>query len=126
MTDEKRPRRVLIIDDDKDLAEMVGTLLGKAGVDYHICPSAEEGLEQARFFSPDLIWLDVMMHGIHGLQALRQLRTHADTARTAIIIVSSMPPEEIEAEAADYNAEFVKKAPAPDLAALIKRKLGVL
>ena len=119
-------KRVLIIDDDPDFSDVLRTILEKSGIEVQACAYGEEGLDLVRKNLPDLVILDVFMPGIHGLQALRQLRHDPQTARVPVIVVSSMPWSELEPSSAELDADFVDKgATAQVVAARVKRKLGL-
>ncbi|MGF1424918.1 response regulator transcription factor [Kitasatospora sp. LaBMicrA B282] len=69
-----RPGRILVIDDDPTVAEVVAGYLTRAG--YHVDRAADgnHGLALARAHRPDLLVLDLMLPGIDGLEVLRRLR----------------------------------------------------
>jgi two-component system, OmpR family, response regulator CpxR len=69
--------RILVIDDDKDLTEMLAEYLEPEGFEVVIARSGEEGLDRARADQYALIILDVMLPQINGLEVLRRLRTHS-------------------------------------------------
>lgn len=67
-------QRILIIDDDKDLTEMLAEYLGPEGFEIEIARSGEEGLGRARAEEYALVILDVMLPQINGFEVLRRLR----------------------------------------------------
>ncbi|HLF37054.1 MAG TPA: response regulator transcription factor [Anaerolineales bacterium] len=79
------PTRVLVIDDDVTLANLLCMLLEKDGFGAIAATSGAEGLRLARQENPDGIILDVMMPGIHGYEVCRRLRKITDAA---IVFVS--------------------------------------
>jgi two-component system response regulator CpxR len=66
---------VLIIDDDRDLCDMVARLLSEEGHRVEQSTDAQRGLSSALSGSYDIVLLDIMMPGLGGLDLLRQLRT---------------------------------------------------
>jgi len=66
--------RVLIVEDNPDLAYGLRTGLEIEGYDVHVPDNGESGLERARHWSPDLVMLDLMLPGMDGYRVLRQLR----------------------------------------------------
>jgi len=66
--------RILVIDDDKDLTEMLAEYLGPEGFEVVIARSGEEGLNRAYESEYALIILDVMLPQINGFEVLRRLR----------------------------------------------------
>ena len=69
---------ILIIDDEKDLIELVRYNLDKEGYDVISASDGQTGLEIAQRHKLDLIVLDLMMPGVDGLTALRKLRASGD------------------------------------------------
>jgi two-component system response regulator CpxR len=66
--------RILVIDDDKDLTEMLQEYLGQEGFKVEIARNSEDGLGRATTEHFDLIILDVMLPEINGFEVLRRLR----------------------------------------------------
>ena len=65
---------VLVVDDDQDLAEMLGIVLTGAGIDVDLVSRGDEALEVFRNNPPDLVLLDVMLPGLDGIEVCRQIR----------------------------------------------------
>lgn len=80
--------RVLIIDDSPTIVAMLRKLLRQNGYDTLEAGDAEKGLELARSEKPDLIFLDIVLPGMNGFAALRQLRRDPITIRTPVIMIS--------------------------------------
>jgi DNA-binding response OmpR family regulator len=70
--------KVLIVEDDAQMAASTRTLLEKASFEVTVCHDAESGLERARADPIDLVVLDVNLPGIDGVEACRQLRAFSD------------------------------------------------
>lgn len=68
---------ILLIDDDRDLAELLGEYLDAEGYKLSAAHSGEDGIVQLREHQYDLVLLDVMMPGIDGFETLRQIRSHS-------------------------------------------------
>jgi two-component system response regulator CpxR len=67
--------QVLIIDDDRELCELVAELLGTEGFGVEVSSSSAQGLERALSGAHSIVVLDVMMPGINGFELLRRLRS---------------------------------------------------
>lgn len=78
-TAENRPAgRILVVDDEKPLAEMVATYLERAGFTVAQAHTGPQALAEARRFTPDVIVLDLGLPGMDGLQVCRQIRAFSD------------------------------------------------
>ena len=65
---------VMVVDDDQDLAEMLGIVLTSSGFDVDLVSRGDEALEVFRNNPPDLVLLDVMLPGIDGIEVCRLIR----------------------------------------------------
>lgn len=87
--------KVLIVEDDRSLAELLEYNLGKAGYEVSKAHDGYDALNQARLRLPDLIILDVMLPVLDGLEVCRQLRAGAET-RDALIMMLTARGEETD------------------------------
>jgi len=85
-------RRVVLIEDEPDIAEAIGYQLEKAGLDVRVARTGEEGLHAVRA-GADLVLLDLNLPGMDGLEVCRMIRRQATTAHIPIIIVSARADE---------------------------------
>jgi len=84
-------RRILLVEDDKDIASLVAMVLAEhAGYTVKACLSARHALEAVAAFRPDLILLDVMMPEADGLSALKGLRARDTTRETPVVFLTAM------------------------------------
>src|SRR6478672_6026950 len=67
-------RRVLVVDDDRNIVQLVRMYLEKDGYQVGVAYDGEEALAIARMFKPDLVVLDLMLPGLDGLEVCRQIR----------------------------------------------------
>lgn len=82
--------RILIVDDDPHIREVLIYALSKAGLDVIEAKNGEEGLQKAQAQTPDVIVLDVMMPELSGLEMCRTLR---QTSQVPILFLSSRDSE---------------------------------
>ena len=68
---------VLVVDDDQDLAEMLGIVLTGAGIDVEMVHRGDEALAAFRETNPDLVLLDVMLPGIDGVEVCKLIRAES-------------------------------------------------
>jgi two-component system phosphate regulon response regulator PhoB len=117
-------RRVLLIEDDRDIAEAIAYQLERAGLRVHQAFTGEEGLDASRR-GPDLILLDLNLPSMDGLEVCRMIRRQSATAHLPIIIVSARGDEAdrvvgLEMGADDY---LVKPFSLKELAARCRAAL---
>jgi two-component system alkaline phosphatase synthesis response regulator PhoP len=80
--------KILVIDDEPSIINLVGAYLKPEGYEVHTASDGNAGLKAARAFKPDLIILDLMLPGLDGIEVLSRLRRESDvyvimlTART--------------------------------------------
>jgi len=84
---------ILIVDDSPTETHVLTSMLEKNGFTVSTASSGEEGIAKAKSEKPDLILMDVVMPGMNGFQAARQISTEPDTQAIPIIIVSTKDQE---------------------------------
>jgi twitching motility two-component system response regulator PilH len=85
--------QILIVDDSPTEIHVLSTTLEKMGHTVITATNGEEGVAKARAEKPDLVLMDVVMPGMNGFQATRQLTKDADTAHIPVIIVTTKDQE---------------------------------
>lgn len=86
-------KKVLIVEDEKDLAELLAFNLEKEGYSTTCVHDGKIGLERAMADVPDLILLDLMLPGILGTEICKALRKDPRTASTPIIMITAKGDE---------------------------------
>ena len=72
-------QKILIVDDDENIAELISLYLTKECFDTKIVHDGESALQAHKTFQPDLILLDIMLPRMDGYQVCRELRTYSNT-----------------------------------------------
>jgi phosphate regulon transcriptional regulator PhoB len=85
--------RILIVDDEKDIVDLVAYNLEKEGYEVLKAFDGERGLALVRTKKPALVVLDLMLPGIQGLEVCKRLRRDADTASVPIIMLTAKGEE---------------------------------
>jgi len=85
--------RVLVVDDEEDILELVGYNLEKEGYRVERAASGEEALRAARSRPPDLIVLDLMLPGMGGLEACKILKHGEATSHVPIVMLTAKGEE---------------------------------
>lgn len=119
-------KRVLIVDDDAEIVEMMETILSRDGrFEVRTATNGFDAGSQTKEFRPDILLLDYMLPDINGNVVCRRIREDKSLANTKIIIVSgAVDPEELEGLRADGADEFIKKP--FDIKQLISRMVELL
>lgn len=119
-----RAKKILLVDDDLALTEMLSELLQTEGYECSAAASGSEGLLKERVEKPDLVILDVMMPGDDGISTLRKLRA---TSEVAVLMLTAMGEDDdrvlgLEAGADDYLAKpFVARELVLRVQAILRR-----
>ena len=85
--------RVLIVDDSPTETRKMTTILNKHGHEVITAESGEEGVAKAKETLPDVVLMDIVMPGLNGFQATRQLSKNAATSHIPVIIVTTKDQE---------------------------------
>jgi len=106
-------RRILIIDDEKNIRAQLSGLLADEGYHTSTADSAEKGLERIRDDAPDLALLDVMLPGMSGLEALARIREEGD--ELPVIVMSGQGSIEAAVRATHLGAfDYLEKPLDPE------------
>jgi DNA-binding response OmpR family regulator len=87
------PARLLVVEDDHDIAHLLSHSLGRAGFTVAVLHSGAEVLAEVRRALPDLVMLDLMLPGLDGLEICRTLRGDPRTASVPIIMLTARAEE---------------------------------
>lgn len=121
-----RPQTILLVEDFDDTRLMMKLWLMKQGYRVLEAENGEQAIELARREQPDLIIMDMMMPGLGGLDATRQIREYQSLRQTPIVAVSAYGATEYRARALDAGCtEYVSTPFEPDaLSRLIEKLLA--
>lgn len=102
---QKSNRRILVVDDEPDILELLKYNLKKEGYEVKAVSGGIEAVEAAHTFLPDLILLDIMMPGQDGVETCRQLREMNELQGTYIVFLTARSEEYSEVAAFDIGAD---------------------
>jgi len=83
------PKRILVVDASETERYTIGETLKAAGHFVFFAEDGERGVEQSRVLKPNLIVMDVVMPGINGFQACRQITSESETAHIPVIMCTT-------------------------------------
>ena len=107
MTQSPPPARVLIIEDDAEIASFEHAMLERAGYDTRVSPTGADGLEQLEEFKPEVVLLDIGLPDMSGLDLCTKI---AETADSYILLVSGHSSEDVKLNGLGLGADdFITK-----------------
>ncbi|WP_285726263.1 MtrAB system response regulator MtrA [Psychromicrobium xiongbiense] len=114
--------RILVVDDDEALSEMIGIVLRNDGFDPVFCADGSQALDVFRGAKPDLVLLDLMLPGIDGIEVCRQIRNESDVPVVMLTAKSDTADivRGLESGADDYVPKPFKPA---ELVARVRARL---
>jgi DNA-binding response OmpR family regulator len=120
--------RVLIVDDDKEVLEVISLLLQKRGYETITASSGKEGLRLADSGQPNLILLDIMLPDIDGFNVLRKLRVNTRTYNIPVIVVSGKRDSSSLMTAGDLQSKdyIMKPFTSQELIKIVSKYLGLI
>jgi len=83
-------KKILIVDDEKDILTYLSTLLQDNGYDTLLAKDGEEARRQVESHNPDLITLDISMPGKSGIKFYREMKEHEQWKQIPIIIITGI------------------------------------
>jgi DNA-binding response OmpR family regulator len=88
--------RILVVDDDLTIGEVVGDYLRDAGLETRHAADGPSALSMAREWPPDLVVLDLMLPGLDGLEVCRRLRAARGSQQALPVIMLTALGEEAD------------------------------
>jgi two-component system alkaline phosphatase synthesis response regulator PhoP len=102
---QSKKNKVLIVDDEPDILEMLKYNLEKEGYEVKTAPDGKKAVAVAKTFLPELIVMDIMMPVMDGVEACRILRAIPEMLNTYIIFLTARTEEYSEVAAFDGGAD---------------------
>ncbi|MDZ7805924.1 MAG: response regulator transcription factor [Gracilimonas sp.] len=91
-------KTILVVDDEKDLLDLIEYNLKKEGFNVIKAENGEEGIERAKEFNPDLVLMDIMMPKMDGMEAVEKMRKDDQLKSIPIIFLTARSDEKTEVE----------------------------
>jgi CheY-like chemotaxis protein len=111
------PRRILVVDDNRDAADSLGMLLRFLGADVQVAHGGHEALDAFEAYQPSVVLLDIGMPGMDGYQVARAIRGRENGAGVPLVALTGWGQEEDRRRSreAGFDHHLIKPA---DIAAL--------
>src|SRR3954467_15931666 len=114
--------RILVVDDDASLAEMLSIVLRQEGFDSRLCGRGDEALEAFHDYRPDLVLLDLMLPGLDGFEVCKQIR--AESGGPIVMLTAKGDPAEGVGGVEPGPDDYVEKPFKPkELVARIRARM---
>lgn len=114
-------KKILIIDDDTDILDVVGMILMNKGFDVYRCQVGLNVSDLVASYVPDLILLDVLLPGISGIEICKDLKKHINTP---IILFTALPKEKVLLESCHADDLISKPFNINELLSTIEHHLN--
>lgn len=101
----QQTHRILVVDDDPDIVELLEYNLQKEGYEVRTATDGRKALEVAKTFLPELVLLDIMMPQLDGIETGRQLREIPDLRQAFILFLTARSEEYSEVAAFEIGAD---------------------
>jgi DNA-binding LytR/AlgR family response regulator len=102
-------RKILVIDDDKDMLTMLEAILLLDGYEVLLCNDPDEALDRTREGRPDLVILDMMMPRKSGLEVMMDMRREPETKDVPVLFLSAVGDESVVVKALKGADDYVIK-----------------
>ncbi len=113
MPDDSNPRAILVVDDDSEIRYSLNRVLASRGYQVATAGSGEEGIEAVKKAPPDVVFLDIRMGGMSGLETLQHMR--GVNSRIPIILMTAFGTAQTAIEAMKFGAfDYIMKPFDPD------------
>lgn len=114
---------VMVVDDDQDLAEMLGIVLNGVGMEVDLVSSGDEALEVFKNSQPDLVLLDIMLPGVDGIEVCREIRKYSTRVPIVMLTAKSDTHDIVKGLEAGADDYMVKPFKPSELVARIRTRL---
>ena len=121
-------KRILIVDDEPNICELLSETLKNAGYETHIATSGREGLEKAASVKPSLILLDVMMPVLDGWKVLEHMRGISGMRNIPVVMLTARSETESVMRSQKYKVldYFFKPVDLEELLKILPRYVGLV
>ncbi len=120
-------KTLLFVEDDELMIRFFGRLFRLNDYSVVMSPNGEDGLSKARELKPDLIFLDIMMPKMNGIEVLTELRSDPETKDLRVIMLTNLGETSVMGKAKELGvADYLIKSDISekDLLSIVKKYLG--
>jgi CheY-like chemotaxis protein len=107
----KQAKKILMIEDDPDQQMMYSLEFSNFGYKLELASKGEEGVAKAKEINPDLIFLDLILGDMEGLEVLKQIKADQKTKNIKVIVMTNLTKKGLEEECRKLGAfDYVIKS----------------
>ena len=118
-----RNHKILVVDDNTDLADTFGKLLAKLNQEVRVVYTGEAAGEAVHTYKPDMIFIDVAMPTMSGYDLIKALRKESGLKKTRFIAMSGFGEEfRKRSQGSGFDEHLVKPIGIADLAKILSRQ----
>ena len=114
---------IMVVDDDQDLAEMLGIVLNGVGMEVDLVSRGDEAVEVFKNSQPDLVLLDIMLPGTDGIEVCREIRKQSTRVPIVMLTAKSDTHDIVKGLEAGADDSMVKPFKPSELVARIRTRL---
>ena len=121
MASQHPPLRIMVVDDNRDAADLITEFLVMCGHDAKPAYGGAEALQTANSFIPDVVFLDLGMPDISGIQVAQMLRQEVHSENVKIIALTAWGDDAMRAQtkANGFNFHLTKPAAFADILSVL-------
>lgn len=126
---KEQPKRILIVENDRDLIDIYSTRLTVEGFKVKSLTQADQALAVIADFKPDMVLLDIKLGLLDGLDILQAIRQNPQIKNTKVIIITVLAIDDVEKRALSLGAlEYLVKTSTilADIVEHVKEHLGMV
>jgi len=114
--------KILIVDDEERNLKLMGAILKNYGYAFETAGNGIEALEKTKAFSPDLIFLDIMMPEMDGYEACRKLKEDSGTQHIPVVMVTALADREARIKGLEAGANDFLTKPIDSTELMVRAK----
>jgi len=111
VTEDKKARKILLVDDEIGFAELLRDLLAMDNYDVEVANDGQEGWEKTQTFHPDAIISDVVMPRMSGFEMFKKVKSSPATASIPFLFITGFQDDRVLAEARKIGIFGILKKP---------------
>lgn len=127
MAEEAMKKKILLVEDDTFMAELLAQELARAGFETSLAKSGKEAIQKFREAAPDLVLLDILLPDVNGVEVLREIKKEPSGASAKVVVLSNLSEGKDVEEAKNLGVvEYLVKANTslPEISEKVKQILG--